>query len=104
MSIFASIYGVEYLSFEAAHEAIDDIAKHAGFSLVIKDKKPNAINPKRVTLRCAKGRPSISYANEAIHESKRRKTSSQMSNCRYQLAVRLSNKGLWGLEVVKTLE
>lgn len=102
MTVFKYLEDRQFPSFEAARDAIDEVAKQVGFSLVIKDKKPNAANPRRVTLRCAKGRPRTSQANEAIHESKRRKTSTQMTACPFQLAVRLGLKGTWKLEVVET--
>ncbi|KAK4237376.1 hypothetical protein C8A03DRAFT_16075, partial [Achaetomium macrosporum] len=42
----------------------------------------------RARFRCAKGREYKPQANPETHESKRRKTSTQFTGCKFQLAAR----------------
>ncbi|KAL7821010.1 hypothetical protein V8C26DRAFT_392227 [Trichoderma gracile] len=43
-------------------------------------------------MRCGKGRSYTSWAREDVHESKRRKTTSQKTGCPYRVRVRLCEK------------
>ncbi|KAJ4307835.1 hypothetical protein N0V84_012465 [Fusarium piperis] len=73
------LFGRYFATFEEAKEAIDSVARDVGMALVIHQKKPNASNPTRITLRCSKGRAFVPVAKHA-HESKRRGTSTPPSS------------------------
>ncbi|KAM4062957.1 hypothetical protein HRG_010479 [Hirsutella rhossiliensis] len=89
-----SLFGRNFPSLEAAREACDAIAREQGFALSVAAKKPNAASPTYVHLRCSKGRKYVDYGNEAI--AKRRKTSTQMTECPYRLALKLDQgRGSW---------
>ena len=96
---FEALQGQNFSSFEVARKAIDEAGKAEGFSLVIRTKRPNAANPTSVSLCCSKGRKWASQANEAIHTSKRRKTSSQMEGCDFRVITRLYDKQHWRIEL-----
>jgi hypothetical protein len=48
----------------------------------------NGTRSGRARFRCAKGREYKPQANPEAHESKRRKTSTQFTGCKFQLAAR----------------
>ena len=89
-----SLFSRTYPSLSAAQADCDAIAKAQGFALTVGKKKPNAANPTYVHLRCSKGRKYVDYGNEAI--AKRRKTSTQMTECPYRLILKLDQlEGVW---------
>ena len=78
-------------------EASDSINAHAaanGYKIV-----KNGIKNGRARFRCAKGRTFASSADPAVHESKRRKSSTQMTACKFTLSAKKLPGGQWRVEV-----
>lgn len=91
-----SLFNQTFPSFQEAQAACDTIARAQGFALAVAAKKPSAASPAYIYLRCSKGRKYINYSNEAI--AKRRKTSTQMTQCSYRLILKLDHlRGLWSV-------
>lgn len=83
-----------YNSLEEAWEAIGRHAAANGYRVVKNgSKKGNAL------FRCAKGRIYKSKANSEVHESKRRKTSSQFTGCPFKFKAKPLPNGQWALKV-----
>ncbi|EAQ85350.1 hypothetical protein CHGG_09364 [Chaetomium globosum CBS 148.51] len=83
-----------YNSLEEAWEAIGRHAATNGYRVVKNgSKKGNAL------FQCAKGRVYKSKANLEVHESKRRKTSSQFTGCPFKFKAKPLLNGQWALEV-----
>ncbi|KAK4120737.1 hypothetical protein N657DRAFT_674127 [Parathielavia appendiculata] len=59
----------------------------------------NGTRSGRARFRCAKGREYKPQANPEAHESKRRKTSTQFTSCKFQLAARPLPDGRWAVEL-----
>lgn len=77
-----------------AWEAIGRHAAANGYRVVKNgSKKGNAL------FRCAKGRIYKSKANSEVHESKRRKTSSQFTGCPFKFKAKPLPNGQWALKV-----
>lgn len=79
-----AIIGQAFSTKDDCVAALHSAAQSEGFALVIDRSKPS-----RVLFRCNKGSRYDPSNKEATHESKRRKSSSQASNCRYKVAVKL---------------
>ena len=84
----------DYATLEQAWEAIQGHASVNGYRMV-----KNGTNPGRARFRCAKGRDYKPQANPETHESKRRKTSTQFTGCKFQLAARRLSNGRWAIEL-----
>ncbi|KAH7132866.1 hypothetical protein EDB81DRAFT_591817, partial [Dactylonectria macrodidyma] len=66
-------------------------------------KKPNSTNPRRAVYRCCKGRKYASQSAAGVHVTKKRKTSTQMTDCPYKIAARLVTRpgsAVWVVEGV----
>lgn len=83
-----------YASEEAAWQAIQAHASANGYRMV-----KNGHRSGRARFRCAKGRKYKSHANPETHDSKRRKTSTQFTSCKFQLAARPLPDGQWAVEL-----
>lgn len=59
----------------------------------------NGTKSGRARFRCAKGREYKPQANPETHESKRRKTSTQFTGCKFQLAARPLPDGRWAVKL-----
>lgn len=88
-----SLFGCKFPSLAAAEAEVHSAAKAAGYSLVVQTKKPNAAAPYRVVFRCCKGRKFASQSSPGTHVTKKRKTSTQMTDCPFRLAIRLQRGG-----------
>lgn len=88
----------EFPSFAAAEAELHSAAKAEGFSLAVMTKKPNAAAPRRAVFRCCKGRKYASQSAEGVHVTKKRKTSTQMTECPFKIALKLL-RGSGGREV-----
>jgi hypothetical protein len=77
-----------YASFDEAEKAMKAQAHALGFDLAVKERFPRGAKGEaitRVNYRCAKGRPGSTQIKEATHETKRRKTSTQMTDCPFKV-------------------
>lgn len=77
-----------YASLDEAEAALKAQAHALGFDLVVKERFPRGAagdEVTRVNYRCAKGRPRLAQDDEAIHTSKKRKTSSKMTDCGFKI-------------------
>ena len=83
-----------YATLEQAWEAIQAHASLSGYRMV-----KNGIKAGRARFRCAKGRNYKPQANPDTHESKRRKTSTQFTGCKFQVAARHLPDGRWAVEL-----
>ena len=84
----------DYATLDQAWEAIQAHASINGYRMV-----KNGTKPGRARFRCAKSRHYKPQGNPETHESKRRKTSTQFSGCKFQLAVRRLSNGRWVIEL-----
>ena len=84
----------DYATLEQVWEAIQAHASINGYRMV-----KNGTKPGRARFRCAKGRDHKPQGNPETHESKRPKTSTQFSGCKFQLAVRRLSNGRWVIEL-----
>ena len=84
----------DYATLEQAWEAIQAHASVNGYRMV-----KNGTKPGRARFRCAKGRDYKPQANPETHESKRRKTRTQFTGCKFQLAARRLSNGRWAIEL-----
>lgn len=97
-----SLLNLTFSSLVEAQAACDNAARSQGFALAIATKKPNATEPSYVCLRCSKGRKYTSRGNEAI--AKRRKTSTQMTECPFRLILKLNKiQQAWSITQSSTL-
>ncbi|XP_044718760.1 MULE transposase domain-containing protein [Hirsutella rhossiliensis] len=87
-----AVYALQFESHEDAIAACHAAARAEGFALAVRTKKPSAANPQWILLRCSKGRHWQDQGDEGAHESKRRrKTSTQKTNCEFRVIVRKAN-------------
>ena len=86
-AVMESLLNRTFPTFQAAQTACDELARTDGYALVVAVKQPNAANPTSIYLRCSKGRKYVNCSNEAI--VKRRRTSTQMTQCPFRLVLRL---------------
>ncbi|KAH0496711.1 hypothetical protein TgHK011_004060 [Trichoderma gracile] len=86
------VFGRSFGTWEEAVAHVKEVGKLNGYDLVIHSKRPNATAIRTVIMRCGKGRSYTSWAREDVHESKRRKTTSQKTGCPYRVRVRLCEK------------
>ena len=64
-----SLFREKFTSLDAAHSACDQVARNAGFALAIRNKKPNAKDPRYVLLRCSQGRkPPTTHDDDEIRD------------------------------------
>ena len=84
---------------DQAQAALKEYAYNNGFDVAIHERYPRGGEVRRITFRCAKGRAVASQANDHVHDSKRRKSASQMIACPYRVNLKLVS-GLWRLEGV----
>ena len=83
-----SLFEATFSSLKEAIDACNAAARAEGSALAIRSKKPSALDPKHVYLRCSKGRAWFNQGNEALHDSRRRpQTTTQMTNCRFRLSI-----------------
>ncbi|KAL2754918.1 hypothetical protein ACRALDRAFT_1064678 [Sodiomyces alcalophilus JCM 7366] len=87
-----------FASKEQGHEALIAHAYSNGYSLTKHQQYPRGGDPTRVTYRCAKGR-SYTQRETQTHESKRRRTASQMTGCPFKLNLRRRDSG-WVVEYI----
>lgn len=81
-------FSASYGSLKEAEAGLKAQAHALGFDLAVKERFPRgaaAEEVTRVNYRCAKGRSHVPKNDEAIHTTKRRKTSSQMTACGYKI-------------------
>ncbi|KJZ69803.1 hypothetical protein HIM_10802 [Hirsutella minnesotensis 3608] len=84
-----AVYALQFESHQDAIAACHAAARAEGFALAVRTKKPSAANPRWILLRCSKGRHWQDQGDEGAHESKRRrKTSTQKTNCEFRIIVR----------------
>ncbi|PTB70915.1 hypothetical protein BBK36DRAFT_1107220 [Trichoderma citrinoviride] len=83
------VFSRSFETWEAAVAHVKEVGKANGYDLVIHSKRPRANNFHTIIMRCGKGRPYISWAKGDVHESKRRKTTTQKTGCPYRIKVRL---------------
>ncbi|ETS05244.1 hypothetical protein M419DRAFT_70507 [Trichoderma reesei RUT C-30] len=83
------VFGRSFGTWEEAVAHVKEVGKLNGYDLVIHSKRPNATTIRTVIMRCGKGRSYTSWARQDVHESKRRKTTSQKTGCPYRVRVRL---------------
>lgn len=96
-----ALIGTEFASFSAAEAAVHEAAKAQSVSLAIFSKKPSAVDCRRVIWRCSKGklyRPSAS--NDDTHKTKKRKSSTISTDCKFRIAAKLQEGGNWVIERV----
>lgn len=87
-----------FSSKEEGHEALIAHAYANGYSLTKHQQYPRGGDPTRITYRCGKGR-SYTQRENHTHESKRRKTASQMTGCPFKLNLRRRDSG-WVVEYI----
>ena len=83
--------------YESLDDLFQDICTHGqehGYSIV-----RNGKNGLKYKFRCAKARKYKDQRSSEIHESKRRKSSTQMTGCKFRLTAKLLPDGKWLLEV-----
>ncbi|PHH91219.1 hypothetical protein CDD83_1269 [Cordyceps sp. RAO-2017] len=97
-----SLLSCRFASFEAARDSCDAVARAQGFALAVRTKKPNAAEATWVLLRCSKGRVYHDQGDESAHESRRRKTSTQMTGCGYRVIIKRDPDGHWVVTVSGT--
>jgi hypothetical protein len=98
---FSAVYG----SLDEAEAALRAQGHALGFDLAIKERFPRGAGRDEVTrvnYRCAKGRTPAARLDEAIHDSKKRKTSTQMTSCEYKINLKRVPGAGWKLEPVRT--
>ncbi|KAF7550231.1 hypothetical protein G7Z17_g5873 [Cylindrodendrum hubeiense] len=81
-----AVFGKVFTTSGTAEAEVHKSAKTAGYNLVIHTKRPSATSYHTVNYRCAKGR-SYTAKDSFTHETKRRKTSTQMTSCLFKLIV-----------------
>ena len=84
----------DYATLEQAWEAIQAHASINGYRMV-----KNGTQPGRARFRFAKGRDYKPQGNPGTYESKRRKTSTQFSGCKFQLAIQRLSNGRWVIKL-----
>ena len=84
----------DYATLEEAWEAIQAHASTNGYRMI-----KNGTTSGRARFRCAKGRDYKSQANPETHESKRRKTSTQFTGCKFQLVARRLPDSRWAIKL-----
>lgn len=88
-----SLFGCEFPSLAAVEAEVHSAAKAAGYRLVVQTKKPNAAAPRRVVFHYCKGRKFASQSSLGTYVTKKRKTSTQMTDYPFRLAIRLQRGG-----------
>jgi len=82
-------------SYSEAHKALEAHAFSAGYSVVVAERWPRGGKEHtRVTFRCGKGRQWVEKQHLA-HQTKRRKTSTQMTGCPFKVNIRQQKEGGW---------
>jgi hypothetical protein len=96
-TLMSSIYN----TFNEADSALQSHAFANGYSLRSQMHYPDTENPTRVTYQCSKGRrPGQRASNHGdTHSSKKRQTSSQRTNCRYRVNLKLRGS-VWVCEAI----
>lgn len=93
-----------FASLAEAEKSAKDHALANGYSLVLRDKYPRQGDALRYTYRCGKGRLVASQASAAVHESKRRKTSSQMTACLFSMSIKRQFDERWAILPAKAVQ
>lgn len=83
-----------YATLDELSAAVDAHAAKNGYKIV-----KNGIKSGRARFRCAKGRKWASKAKPEVHDSKRRKTSTQMTQCEFKFSAKQLPDGQWRLEI-----
>ena len=88
-----SLFQETFTSLNAAQHACDQVARNEGFALAIRNKKPNALKPRYVLLRCSQGRkpPTTHEDDESYNKNrdeKRRRTTTQMKDCPFRVTLK----------------
>jgi hypothetical protein len=96
-----ALIGTKFASIAAAEAAVHEAAKAQSVSLAIFSKKPTAANCRRVIWRCSKGKPyRASAASIDTHETKKRKSSTISTDCKFRIAAKLQEVN-WVIEWVE---
>ena len=96
-----SLFKEKFTSLDAAHSACDQVARNAGFALAIRNKKPNAKDPRYVLLRCSQGRkPLTTHDDDEVRDEdrdkKRCRSTTQMKDCPFRVILKLDElSGCW---------
>ena len=98
-------FSASHASFDEAEKALKAQAHALGFDLAVKERFPRGAKGEavmRVNYRCSKGRTKDSMPrNAGTHDSKKRKTSTQMTDCPFRINLKREG-GSWRLFPVLT--
>jgi hypothetical protein len=90
LTTMEALVGTEFASIATAEAAVHEAAKSQSISLAIFSKKPSAANCRRIIWRCSKGKLyRASNVIEDTHKTKKRKTSTKSTDCKFCIAVKL---------------
>ncbi|KAI2638529.1 hypothetical protein GGS21DRAFT_488619 [Xylaria nigripes] len=95
-----ALIGDEFTVFSECEAAVHAAAKADSIPLVIYSKRPAGPNFKRVIWRC---RTAYRPAHLDTDDPKRRKSSTKSTGCRFRIASRLRNNGIWIVESVNSV-
>ena len=90
-----------FASFSEADTTVKNHALNNGYTLVVRNRYPAGNNATRYNYKCGKGRAFASQSTLGNSNSKRRKTSSQMTNCPFSMNIKRQPNGLWVSSVQK---
>ncbi|KYK56183.1 hypothetical protein DCS_08150 [Drechmeria coniospora] len=77
-----------FATYDEAKAAIDVTMKDLGFALAVVYKRPSKDDPRRTLLRCCRGKTYPKPRSSGVEPTRRRRSSSQMTNCPYRVTIK----------------